>query len=83
MAGDFENARGQYEKIMQMTWGRLNLGGSYTKSFYMLGKIHEQLEDKAKAIEYYEKALDLWKDADPGIPEVEDAKQRLASLTSH
>jgi len=37
----------------------------------MLGKIHEQQGDTAKAIEHYEKFLSLWKDADPGIAEVE------------
>ena len=46
----------------------------------MLGKICEQQGQKSKAIEHYEKFLDLWKDADPGIPEVEDAKKQLAAL---
>ena len=36
--------------------------------------------EKAKAIDHYEKFLALWKDADLGIAEVEDAKKRLAGL---
>ncbi len=45
-----------------------------------VGKIHEQQGDRAKAIEHYDKFLDLWKDADPGIAEVDDARERLEGL---
>jgi len=48
----------------------------------MLGKIHEQQGDTTKAIEHYEKFLDFWKNADPGIAEVEEARKRLAGLKS-
>jgi DNA-binding SARP family transcriptional activator len=51
-------------------------------SCYMLGKSYEQQGNQAKAIEHYEKFLSLWKDADPGIAEVDDARERLAGLKS-
>jgi len=81
-SGNMDKAQAEYERIVSSSSGRINSGDVYALSFYELGKIYEQKEWKGKAIEHYEKFLDLWKDADPGFPEVEDAKKRLAALKS-
>jgi tetratricopeptide (TPR) repeat protein len=80
-SGDLNMAGSEYEKITALTTGRIIAGDIYARSFYTLGKIHEQQGNKVKAAENYRKFLDLWKDADPGFPEVEDAQKRLAAIT--
>ncbi len=77
---NLEKARDEYERITTLTTGRLAYGPLYAKSFYMLGKIHEELNNKSQAIENYQKFLELWENADPGFLEVEDAKKQLVSL---
>jgi serine/threonine protein kinase/Flp pilus assembly protein TadD len=79
-AGDLEKARKEYERIISLPCGRTNYADIVGKSYYMLGRTYEQQGQKAKAIENYQKFLDLWKDADPGIPDIEDARKRLAGL---
>jgi tetratricopeptide (TPR) repeat protein len=78
--GDLQKARDTYMQITALTLGRIRGGVTYARSFYRLGLLFERLGDKAKAREHYQKFLDLWKDADPGLPEVPDAKARLAAL---
>jgi len=41
---------------------------------------HQRNRLKDKAAEQYGLFLDLWKDADPNLPEPADAKKRLAAL---
>ncbi|NIO20128.1 MAG: tetratricopeptide repeat protein [Candidatus Aenigmarchaeota archaeon] len=81
-ADDLEKAQEEYERIISLTVDRIYYGDIYAKSFYMLGRIFEQKDWKGKSIENYEKFLDLWKNTDPGIDEVEDAEKRLAALKS-
>lgn len=79
-SGDIDQAQAEFEKITTTLVDRYSYGDVYARSFYELGKIYEQKGWKGKAIENYEKFLELWKDADPGHPEVEDARQRLAAI---
>ena len=79
-SGDIDRAQAEFEKITSTVVDRLTQGDVYARSFYELGKIYGQKEWKGKAIEQYEKFLDLWKNADPGLPEVDDAKAKLAAL---
>jgi serine/threonine protein kinase/tetratricopeptide (TPR) repeat protein len=82
-AGEWESARTNFEDILGLNSARLRDGDLYAKSYYMLGRIHEQQGDTAQAVLKYEKFLDLWKAADSGIAEVEDAKARVTGLKDY
>lgn len=47
---------------------------------YLLGTAYEMSGWTSKAVEKYQEFLEIWKDADPGISEIDDARQRLARL---
>jgi tetratricopeptide (TPR) repeat protein len=79
-SGDLEKALENYEKITSLTTGRFYFGAIYAKSFYMLGRVYQQMKNYAKAEENYNKFLALWFNADANISEVGDAQRRLTGL---
>jgi tetratricopeptide (TPR) repeat protein len=68
------------EGITRYDWVRATTPVWSLKAHYFLGRAYEGSGWNSKAIEQYETFVDTWKDADPGIPVLEDARERLARL---
>ena len=78
--GDVGKAIAEYERLYNLN---TSIGASYLVHplyHYRLGFLYKKSGEIAKAKTQYQKFLDLWKDADPDLPEVEDAKARLKAL---
>jgi tetratricopeptide (TPR) repeat protein len=80
-AGDLARARDWYEATLALTSGRLIFGDTYATSHLRLGKILQQQGREAEATRRYQAFLDLWRDADPSRPELEEARVSLAALS--
>ncbi len=72
-SGRLDEAIAEYERLVEFVPGEKDWHLIHPLYYLLLGRLYEE-----KGI--YEKFLTLWKDADPGIAEVEDARERLAAL---
>jgi tetratricopeptide (TPR) repeat protein/DNA-binding winged helix-turn-helix (wHTH) protein len=71
--GRFEQAITEYERL-----SRINPNWALTQ--YWLGVAYEGTGERCKAHAAYERFLQIWKGADPDLPEVIKAKERLTNL---
>jgi tetratricopeptide (TPR) repeat protein len=78
--GELDKAISEYKRLMTID-PKSNLRFLIHPLYhYRLGRIYEEKGEKPQAREQYQKFLEFWKDADPGHPEIAEAKKRLAAL---
>jgi len=79
--GEVEKAITEFEKLLSPSVDASFMPYLIHPTFhYNLARLYEKTGQIDEAKEHYEKFLSLWKDADPGIDEGEDARKSLAGL---
>jgi tetratricopeptide (TPR) repeat protein len=71
---EFEKVLSRYDLI------RARIPVAAVQAHYFLGLAYERSGWTDKAVDQYETFLDIWKDADESIEEVEEARERLKAL---
>ena len=79
--GLVDDAIAEYERLTTFDSKREDRRFICPEYRYSLAKLYEEAGAKGKAIREYEKFLEIWKTADRGLPELVDAKTKLAKLT--
>jgi TolB-like protein/Tfp pilus assembly protein PilF len=78
---NFKAAIQEYSRITDSQKGYRQVDEyMWAKRHYKMASAYEKMNDLARAKKEYESFLRLWKDADPDIPEITDAKKRLDAL---
>jgi len=80
--GRSEIAISIYEEMTKLDNIKVIWGFPNPVYHYSLGKIYEEIGDVENAVDQYKIFLKLWRNADPDLEPLIDAKKRLASLTT-
>jgi tetratricopeptide (TPR) repeat protein len=78
--GALDDAISEYERLITFDPASKDRRLVYPLFHYRLGVLYEETGQSEKALQQYEKFLDIVGDSAPGVPEVADARRREADL---
>ncbi|HSF17695.1 MAG TPA: protein kinase [Vicinamibacteria bacterium] len=81
-AGNFSEAIGWYERILESTQERMYEPIRYVRSFYFLAGLLEQEGDSDEARAYYERFLEHWEHGDIDRERVREARAKVRRSSS-
>lgn len=81
-SGDLDKAISEYEKLITFDPKSEERRLIHPTYYFRLAKLYEQNGQLPKAIENYKKFLEIWKNADKGLAEIVEAKNRLNNIKS-
>jgi tetratricopeptide (TPR) repeat protein len=76
----WKEAAAEYERLLSnshVKWWNAPLS---ILDQFRLARVYEKLGDPARALQWYERFTEDWKDADPDIPELIEARERLGEM---
>ena len=75
--GDIPGAIEVYRRLLTSDIGAKWVAVYEPRFVLEMARLHEQAGDQAAARREYQRFTELWKNADPGLPELQEARQRL------
>ena len=72
--------QGRLDEAAEVHREMLRIYGGHALSHYELGTIYEEMKRPAEAKKEYAKFLEMWSEADEDLPQLIDARKRLAAL---
>jgi tetratricopeptide (TPR) repeat protein len=78
--GEKDKARAEYERLVSPEAGAREKALVHPFNRVRLAALYESKGDLDRSVEQYAAALKVWRDADPGLPEVAAARKMLTSL---
>ena len=82
-AGEPDSALAVYERAANADelYGMYQWGDVMAPTYKRVGELYEERNDRDKAVEYYNRFVELWQDADEELqPQVRDVRARIARL---